>query len=277
MVSLARLVVATARAVVPALLLALVAVWAALRTLNAPATVPNDTAWQQAGSYVRSQFRPGDLIVFAPAWIDPVGRAQLGDLIPLATAGRLDAARFPTIWHVAIRHAMHPDVAQLVATSSPGPQAFAGVVVTRFDQPPVTVTADATNLLSSATVTGAIARSATVEFTEVGFTPHRCVQVVPQPNGSVRVTFPAFVLGTQLVVGVGLADIFTRRDSRQPGKLSVEIAGSIVAETQFGVDGGWVKIQAVTTPGPADVTFIATAVGEKSRDRLICFAAEARR
>ena len=64
---------------------------------------------------------------------------------------------------------------------------------------------------------------------------------------------------------------------QKPGKLSVEIAGAIVAETQFGVDDGWVKMQAATAPGPADVTFIATAVGEKSRDRLICFAAEARR
>ncbi|MBP9086171.1 MAG: hypothetical protein KBG15_08630 [Kofleriaceae bacterium] len=277
MVRLARLVVASARAVAPAWALAIVAVWATIRTLHAPATVPDDAAWQQAATYVRSQFRPGDLIVFAPPWIDPVGRTQLGDLIPLAAAGRLDAAHYPTIWHVAIRNAVHPDVAQLVAASSPGPQSFAGVVVTRFDQPAITITADAATLLSTATVTGAIARGATVELTEVGFTPHRCVQVVPQPNGSIRVTFPAFTLGTQLVVGVGLADVFTRRDSRSPGKLSVEIAGAVVASAQFGVNDGWVKMQASTTPGTAEVSFVATAVGATSRDRLICFAAQARR
>ena len=277
MTSRARAVVASARAVAPACVLAVVAAWAVLRTLQAPTSVPDDAAWQRAGAYVRSQFRPGDLIVFAPAWIDPVGRAHLGDLIPLAAAGRLDIARYPTIWHVAIRNAVHPDVAQLAAAPASAPQSFAGVVVTRFDQPAVTITADAANLVSTATITGAIARSATVELAEVGFTPHRCVQVVPQPDGTVRMTFPAFTLGTQLVVGVGLADVFTRRDSRQPGKLSVEVAGVVVASAQFGIDDGWVKMQAATAPGPADVTFIATAIGDKSRDRLICFAAEARR
>ena len=71
--------------------------------------------------------------------------------------------------------------------------------------------------------------------------------------------------------------MFHRRDVRDPGRLDVEIAGKVVASTTVGVDDGWVRFAAPTTPGPTDVIFIATAVGPRSRDRLICFAAEARR
>lgn len=257
----------------PAAVLAGVAAWAAVRTCHAPSGVPDDAAWQRAATEVRSHFQAGDLIVFAPAWIDPVGRQHLGDLIPLDAAGRLDAARFPTIWQVAIRNATNPDVAGATARES---QDFDGVTVTRFEQPKITVTADAAALLPTAKAAGAIARGPSLELAEVGFAPHRCVQVVPQPNKSVRITYPGMALGTTLVAGVGLADIFTRRDVRAPGKLEIEIGGTIVATAQFGVDDGWVKLQAATQPGAADVTFIATAVGANARDRLICFAAEAR-
>ena len=86
-------------------------------------------------------------------------------------------------------------------------------------------------------------------------------------------TFPQLVLGKELVGYVGLADVFTRRDIRAPGKLAVEIGGKQVASVSAGVDDGWVRFSAPTTPGPADVTFIASATANQ---RLICFAAETR-
>ena len=67
--------------------------------------------------------------------------------------------------------------------------------------------------------------------------------------------------------------MFTRRDIRAPGSLAVEIAGKQVAAVRPGVDDGWVRFEAPTTPGPAQVTFVASADAPK---RLICFAAEAR-
>jgi hypothetical protein len=81
-------------------------------------------------------------------------------------------------------------------------------------------------------------------------------------------------LGTELVGYVGIADVFTRRDNRAPAKLEVEIAGHVVASATAGVDDGWVRFAAPTTPGPAAVTFIARS---SAAARLICFAAEARK
>jgi hypothetical protein len=108
----------------------------------------------------------------------------------------------------------------------------------------------------------------TLELTEVGFAPHRCLQVSPAPGTPVRITFPHLPLGRELVGYVGIADVFTRRDVRSPGRLDVEIAGRIAASATAGVDDGWVRFAAPTAPGPAAR---ATDPG-----RRICFAAEAR-
>src|SRR5512135_2652143 len=68
---------------IPAAVLVVIAAWEILRTERAPAGVPGGDAWKRAADVVRVQHQPGDLIVFAPDWIDPVGRRWLGDLIPI--------------------------------------------------------------------------------------------------------------------------------------------------------------------------------------------------
>jgi hypothetical protein len=89
----------------------------------------------------------------------------------------------------------------------------------------------------------------------------------------VRITFPQLPLGKELVGYAGIADVFTRRAVRSPGRLDVEIAGRIVASAAPGVDDGWVRFAAPTSPGVGDVVFIARATDP---GRRICFAAEAR-
>ena len=259
---------------VPALALVAIATWETCATVRAGSDVPGDDAWRSAAAMVRERRAPGDLIVFAPRWIDPVGRMHLGDLIPVGDAARMDAARFGTIWELSIRGERAPETAGLTPawTGEAG-----GVTVRRFTRTPVQVATDFVAAFATARTEGQRTAGPAVVLAEVGFEPHRCVQVTPAPGASVRITYPAAVLGRELVGYVGLADVFTRRDVRAPGELAVEIGGRAVATTRFGVDSGWVRFAAPTTAGPADVTFVATAVGKGARDRLICFAAEARR
>jgi len=242
--------------------------------VRAGATVPGDTDWARAAEAVRAQHRPGDLIVFAPRWIDPVGRLHLGDLITIEMAARMDADRYGTIWELSIRDAHAPETDGLTREWQ---QHFGGVVVRRFTRPPAVVVTDFVATFASSRSEGVRARGPSVELAEVGFAPHRCVQVEPQPGQSVAMTWPGAALGGQLVGYVGLADVFTRRDVREPGELAVQVAGREVARVRVGVDDGWVRFAAPTTPGAADVTFVATAVGPRARERRICFAAEARR
>lgn len=248
----------------------MVALWEVCATPRYAAAVPGDKAWEKAAAVVREGYQPGDLIVFAPDWIDPVGRLHLGDLIPVDMAARMDAARYPRIWEVAIRDARSPDTADLTPDSV---ESVSGIDV-RFYQrvPAVEVVSDLRDALPTARVEGPV--RPTLELTEVGFTPHRCIQVIPPAKGSVRITFPQLQLGTSLVGYAGLADVFTRRSPRGPGTIVTEINGTPIGRLEVGVDDGWVQFAAATTPGPADVTFILSA---DDPNRLICFTAEARR
>jgi hypothetical protein len=258
----------------PAVLIVVVAVWETVSTLRAGQDVPDDAAWAEAAELVRADHHPGDLIVFAPSWIDPVGRKHLGDLISIDDAARLDAARFAILWEVSIRDARAAETSGLLPEWE---KRIGGVTVRKFRQTPAVVTTDFLAQLGRARTEGRRAQGPSLELAEVGFAPHRCIQVVPQPGESVRITFPGALLGAQLVGYVGLADVFKRRDVRDPARLAVEIGGREVASATVGVDSGWVRFAATTLPGPADVTFVATAIGAKARDRLVCFAAEARR
>jgi hypothetical protein len=243
-------------AAIPAVLLVLVSLWEAVAARHDATSVPDDAAWTHAAQVVRSQHQPGDLIVFAPSWVDPVGRMHLGDLIPVEMAARMDAARYGRIWELSIRGAEAPEVAGLAPVSA---QDVDGITVRRFERAPAVVLSDV-----FAAQPGVIA--------EVGFEPRRCIQVVPAPGHPVTVTVP-MTLGTRLVGYAGLADVFTRRDIRAPGTLAVQIGGREVARVVPGVDDGWVRFEAPTTPGAAEVTFTASA---DAPQRQICFAAEAR-
>ena len=255
-------------AAAPAVLLVALAAWETCATRVAASSAPSDEAWDHAAAVVRAGYRAGDLIVFAPDWVDPVGRLHLGDLIPVDMAGRMDAARYGRIWELAIRGAHAPDVAGLAPASETDAD---GVAVRLYARTPVTVVADLRERVAEARAEGA--PRPTTPLAEVGFEPQRCVELVPRANVPARLTFSQLPLGTTLVGYVGLADVFTRRDVRTPVQLDVEIGGRVVASARPGVDDGWVRFEAPTTPGPADVTFVARA-GEGGR--LICFAAEAR-
>jgi hypothetical protein len=261
-------------AAVPAVLLAVIAIWEAIAAQRAGAGVPGDEAWARAAAIVRAGFRrgapgtPGDLIVFAPDWIDPVGRLHLGDLISIDDAARMDAARYGRIWELSIRGARARDTAGLapVETRDEG-----GVVVRRFERAPAEVLADLREQLPAARVEGAPARPPSLELAEVGFSPHRCVLVVPRPGAPARITFPALPAG-ELVGYVGIADVFTRRDERRPGRLTVEQAGRALAEVTAGVEDGWLRFAARVAGG--EVAFV---VGSDGPNRQVCFAAEVRR
>jgi hypothetical protein len=254
--------------VLPALLLVGVALWEVCAARCDADGVPGDEAWERAAQVVRADLRPGDLIVFAPDWVDPVGRLHLGDRISLEMAGRMDAARYARIWELSIRGARAPETGSLVAAFE---RVEGGVTVRRYERAPVEVVSDVRDRVSEAKIGGG---HASLELAEVGFAPHRCVQVTPAPGQPVRLTFPQLPLGTTLVGYVGLADVFTRRDIRAPGKLEVELGGRVIASATPGVDDGWVRFEAATQPGAADVTFVASA---DAPQRQICFAAEARR
>src|SRR6185436_16136692 len=111
-------------------------------------------------------FRPGeDLIVFAPDWIDPVGRLHLGDLISIDDAARMDAARYRRIWELSIRGARSPETSGLSPAES---RDEGGVRVRRYDRGPgpLAPLAELRALLPAARVEGAPTRPPSLELAE---------------------------------------------------------------------------------------------------------------
>ena len=93
----------------PAALLMLVSAWEIVATVRAGGDVGDDRHWAAAADAVRARHEPGDLIVFAPRWADPIGRMHLGDLIPVDMAARMDAAGYARIWEVSVRGERSPE------------------------------------------------------------------------------------------------------------------------------------------------------------------------
>jgi len=294
---------------IPALLLVAIAIWEIAATRCQATSVPGDDAWIEASKIVRTHHQPGDLIVFAPAWIDPVGRLHLGDLIPVETAARMDAAKYGRIWELSIRDAVAPDVLGMTATKTyPGP-----VDVRFYQRRPVTVI---TELISYAPAAGRL------DLVEVGFEPHRCL-VVPVsparpylrdlfaqldrlpdqaraklirafaqllPELPAAAAMPAadrdgkwiaihMTLGSNLAGAFGIADIFTRRDERRDIGLVVEIDGKQVLETVAPIDR-WVPFETPTSPGDHQVRIRLrwkANPGETTGVKTVCVNAEARR
>ncbi|MBX3271431.1 MAG: hypothetical protein KF729_14285 [Sandaracinaceae bacterium] len=65
--------------------------------------VVTDADWARASARVRTAWEPGDLIVPAPEWSDPLVRRELGDLLSLSDAGRSDVSRYRRLWTMSIR------------------------------------------------------------------------------------------------------------------------------------------------------------------------------
>jgi hypothetical protein len=174
-------------AVIPAVLLIAVATWETCATPRDAASTPRDESWELAEKVVRAGYQPGDLIVFAPDWIDPVGRLHFGDLISGDMAARMDAAKYGRIWELSIRDARAPETAGLKPTAT---QTIGGITIRGFIREPVKVVADVRDALPTVKVDGAPGARPQLELAEVGFAPHRCIQIVPAANSSVRMTFP---------------------------------------------------------------------------------------
>jgi hypothetical protein len=232
------------------------AIWETATLLHVHAAAPGDDDWAHVEAIVRAGWKPGDLVVFAPAWMDPVGREHLGDLLTIHDAARLDAARYATIWEVSARGATAPDATGPVSSD----EQLGALRVRRHDHPAAPVAWDLR------------ARSRLVE---VDYAPHECSPLRPPGN----LDAGTVTLDHHLVVRAGLADFRARRDNRAQARVRVAIDDQVVAERLVGNDDGWAPLPPIeTTPGPHHVVFSSEAVVAPGQpvNLDLCIAAEAR-
>lgn len=224
-------------------------------SLLAPSRVATDSEWESAAAEARASLQEGDLIVFAPTWVDPVGRLHLGDRIPVDMAARADADRYRRVWELSIRGARAPETARatLVRRSQHG-----RVSLALYEKQSVAVVYDFTSHVAEARVTEATPRGderpcyldgdrafrcagVRVEprTLEVDYLPRRGILAPVDGDQVLRVEFDDVELGRTLAGYTGLADFFSRKNADGLVGFRVLIDGVERLRLEHANDDGW--------------------------------------
>jgi hypothetical protein len=261
--------------------------------LTARLRVPSDADWRQAAADVRAGFQPGDLIVAAPGWADPLMRQQLGDLVPLPVVGRMDAARFGRIWQISQRGAEASEVERL----QPAYRSRHGALtVTRFDKRAAQVTFDfvagwAKGALSRIEPDGRVVACsaasdghrcpgpgyATPQILEIDTSPRFALHSEPVGRATLALDYDNVPMGRELAVGAGLHNVWKRKGGTGTVKVRVLVNGKELGSVSAANFSGW-TVRAFDTSalagGTAKVRFEIAADNPVSRH--LGLAAEAR-
>jgi hypothetical protein len=263
--------------------------------LVAPLRAPTEDDWRAAAREVRAGFQPGDLIVAAPAWADPILRVHLGDLIPAEVAGRLDDERFGRVWEVSQRGA------RASAASRGGVAAerrFGALTVRRIERPPAAVSYDFVAQWMDAHLSRRTAGGAVIDCPRAGdrlqcpditynFVRRQIVEVdtrlrmalLAQPVGQATVVleYPAARLGRSLVVATGLSNVWMRKEAHGTVNLRVVIDGAADATFTTGNDDGWAVHRIDTSARAGQVAAVRFEITSPAPyARHFALAAEAR-
>jgi len=275
-------------AVIVAALVALVALVETGAAVTARARVASDGDWADAAAEVRAGFGPGDVIAFAPAWVDQIGRAALGDLVTPEMAGRSDVDRYARVWEVSIRGAHSPDVAaaRLVREAQHG-----RVHVGLREKAATPIAFDFTAAANEARVLrgespcfGGVAGgwhcgSALVErrTLEIDYRPRRGL-LVPADTRPTTLGWTEVPLGDTLVVYAGMHDYYARKSADGLVDFAVDIDGVPKLTARVGNADGWRRFEVDTRALAGTrhaVTFHVSAANPAWRN--FGFHAEARR
>ena len=264
--------------------------------LVAPSRAPKDADWEAAAREIRAAFAPGDLIVAAPAWADPIMRLHLGDLVPLLVAARLDDARFGRVWEIGQRGAHAPEAARGTVALE---KRFGALTLRRVERPPAIVLYDFLERWTEARVSrrslgrpdvvcpwsGDRFQCPDVSFNfvhlqtvEVDTTVRRALLAQPVASSVVVIDYPAVPLGRELVVATGLHDVWQRKAGHGVVDMRVAIADAYASAIEATNDTGW-QLTHIDTSASAgrvvDVRFEITS--PEPFQRHFVLAAEARR
>ena len=258
----------------------------------APLRAPDERDWKGASAAVRAGFRPGDLVVAAPAWADPVMRQQLGDLVPMPVAGRMDAARYARIWEISQRGAR---AAETGGGSPVQSSKHGSLIVKLWEKEAAKVTFDFLSEWRRAelSVVSASGESPCVvgadrfvcmggaslkpELLEIDTTLRNGLALDPIDRATVVLTYSSAPLGRELAVAGGLHNVWLRKAGDGKVRLRVLVDGREVGALDGTNQGGWALRRFDTSAWSgktATVRFEITV--DKAQSRHFGFAAEAR-
>lgn len=270
--------------------------WEAFTTMQQHEAAPGETDWQAAVLLVRKERDPKEPLVFAPAWVEPLGRKYFRGDLSLEQMTLPDLDRFSRVWQVSIRGARHPWLAGLTPDKTwPG---GGTVTVSRFIKPAAEILYDFTQHIMEASVQRRGPQTATCQkrgkrficdekrtwnwagphLAEVKHRPYRCVFVHPVDHHTMRVTYPAVPMGSKLVGYTGIDDFENVKRAKEPVNLNIYVGDTSVGAVVHQNDQGWRRFSFDTKAHAGQTHPVRFEVNAKiAFSRTFCFSAEVRR
>lgn len=262
-------------------------------SLWSPHQRETDADWMALAAQVRSQFRAGDLITFAPYWADQRGRQFLGDMISPRMAGRPDTDGYARIWEVSLDGSQSSDTELLKKTSEQRIRSFhlrsyeKSFTQTSYDftdhfseadvsKRPALGERELCNHVANGFLCGAIKLES--RTLEVEYQPRRGILAPVLPGATAEIGYPNALLGQKLVGYTAMADFFSRKNAKGVVSFRVFIDGQEKFSRQHKNDDGWLRFEidtAAMADGEHAVRFEISAADPAWR--TFGFHAEARR
>lgn len=296
-------------AIVPAIAVVELAAHFAQATSKVP-----DSDWLAARDAVKAEIHAEDLLVFAPSWVDPIGRSAFTDeLATVEREARPDDTRFARAIEVSIRGAHLPELESWHVTQR---RRIGAITLTTYENPSFTPVLD--NLVShfdSARVsvsrlegaretscpflttrsqTGAIGFGAAVPgdrfacpqggfagitvLQALDYRPHRCIYAPPQGGATViRVRFAGVKFGNVLRGHHAVSWAQERYKEGAPVTLVWKVEGHIVGRLTHNDGDSWKPFELDTSELAGQTAdLVAEVSAPDGHDRYYCFEADTR-
>jgi hypothetical protein len=276
---------------------------------------PSFDAWMQIRDVVRAEKRPGELVVIAPRWADPVARRAFGDeLMPMKDEARPDESRYAGALEISIlgersgelsdfreesrrtegkfllRHVVNPKPAHVVFDFVDG--ARPPIADVRGTDPPMTCSwnphapVEAGGFGAHPTFPAERFACPSGVFFFVGptiiadqdFRPRRCLWSHPPARGEMVTRFHGVPLGTSIHGHGGMHWMTERNLTGAPITLTVRVDGDPIGSISH-VDGdGWkaFDLPLGSHAGATSADVEFAVTTTNYRDRHFCFEADTR-
>lgn len=276
---------------------------------------PAFDAWLGIHDTVAAMKQPGDVVVVAPSWADPLARRALGDdLMPVRDVARSDVARYTGAIEVSILGERADEIAEfseverrelgkftLRRLENPAPAAVAFDFTDHARPPFADVRGTEPAVACSWNPTAKIAAGGLGGhptfprerfecpggvFFNVGvtviaderFRPRRCIWSHPFARGEIVTRFRGVPLGKVIQGHHGMYWIVERPRKGAPVTLTVRVDGEVVGKTAHADGDGWshFELPLGAHAGKSSAEVEFAVSSRNYRDRHFCFEADTR-
>jgi hypothetical protein len=273
-----------------------------------------DADWLAARDAVKAEVKPEDLVVFAPFWVDPVGRRWFGDeLAGLDREARPDESRFPRAFEVSIRGEHRAELEGWKRVSS---RTVGKVTIGVYENPaPVKLQTDLMDLVGPDRMTvsqvsgpketpcpwqhgvgqpgglgvpqGAALPGDRFVCSGGGYVglavlhaldhhPHRCLFASPQGVGSLRIRFSNVTFGGSLHGHSGVQWVTERVPSAERIQLAFSAFDRPIGQNVHKIGVGWTGFEFPTPELAGKKGDLVAEVANGAAPRAYCFEADTR-